>query len=139
MFWRGNLDDVGKLIKESVKDSVAAEMAPMRVTVSQLTESTTRQAAKMESLMVNHATRGDLEKIRAEMQQGFSQLSTQYMPLTLANTRFEALQTEIADLKKHDDRQGERGFTLGMQAVGWLIGGLATVGMVISIVIAITK
>lgn len=99
MFWRGNLDDVSRLIQTSVKEAVASEMAPMRVTVSQLTDSTNRQAAKMEALMVDHVTRNDLDRLRAEMQQGFMAMGSTYMPKELSDQRYKDVTDRLKDLE----------------------------------------
>jgi hypothetical protein len=133
MFWRGDLSDVQKTIRDAVKESVAAEMAPMRERVSQLTESTKATSAKMEAMMMDHATRADLEKLRSEMQTGFSTMGSTYMPKVLSDQRYEELKSIHDSLRKQVEEIKNRGWTLGSNAVAWVIAGMGVLVAIIAI------
>jgi DNA-binding transcriptional regulator YbjK len=144
MVWRGNVNEISQMIANAVTTAVKNETAPLQVTISQLKESTTATTARMETMMANYATRADVSQLRSEMQA----MGTAFMPKALSDQRYDELTRRLKDrdddverrFKDIDQRlndQNSRGFSVGMNSVVWVIGGLGLLMTLISTVITI--
>lgn len=144
MVWRSNLNDVSSMIAGAVSKAVAAEMAPMQVTIAQLKESTTGTTARMETMMANYATRADVAQLRSEMQS----MADNLMPKALSNQRYDELGRRMKDWEGEVDRrfqdidrrldaQSSRGFNVGMNAVMWVLGAVGLLMTLTSTTIAL--
>lgn len=144
MVWRGNVNEISQMIANAVTTAVKNETAPLQVTISQLKESTTATTARMETMMANYATRADVSQLRAEMQA----MGQSFMPKALSDQRYDELGRRLKDrdddierrFKDIDQRlndQSSRGFSLGTNAVAWIIGGLGLLMTLVSTVITI--